>query len=74
MNSPCPKLDAELTRIGSTFARYERDEFLSYVWSTEFAEIDASGATTEEACKRANEVQARAAYLWDKNGDFSNCV
>ena len=70
--SATTNLDAELERIGSTFAHYQRQEFLSYIWSTEFATWDAH-ATTEEAVKRANDVQARAAYLWDRNGGFANC-
>jgi hypothetical protein len=66
-----PNTDAELCRIGSTFGTWERAEFLSYIWSTEFAEWDAV-ATTEEATRRANEMEARAAYLWDQNGGFRN--
>lgn len=68
------KLDTELARIATTFRRNEKDEFISYIWSTEFAEWDAI-ASTEVAEKRANEVAARAEYVWNQyGGDFRNVV
>lgn len=67
-------LDTELARIATTFRKGEKDDFINYVWSTEFAEWDAI-ASTDEAVKRANDVAARAEYVWNQyGGDFRNVV
>lgn len=58
--------DVELCRIMDTFGKWEKREFLVYVWSTEFAEWDAK-IPTDSAVQRANEVEARAAYLWNRD-------
>jgi len=55
----------EFIRIGSSFGHWEKDEFLNYIWSTEFAEWDRI-ASTEEATKRANEAQERAERVWNE--------
>lgn len=60
-----PKTYAELARIASTFRTYEKQDFLNYIWSTEFAEWDAVVSTTEAVAK-ATQMQRFAESVWNQ--------